>query len=85
MTSTIESDYYLNDLKWHGHYVAPDGVEGEPCRHAERRCGIGPTGNKVPMFSADVCWRCGRILRSVRDISWRQYFWVRRHNDRGVS
>ncbi len=64
------------------HYVGPDGQPSDPCRHIESRKRVGPTGRRSFMVLVDDCGRCGRILRSVFDLSWREYSWVRRWNAR---
>lgn len=73
------------DAAWTPWYVSPQGYEGEPCQHRYQRGGVGPYPGKEDVgFIADVCPRCGRILRSVRDISWRDYFWARAYNRRAA-
>lgn len=66
-------------------YVSPKGLRGEPCgcwtTGAER---VGPTCDRIDMFSAATCDRCSRIMRSRQDLSWQQYVWARRWNDRAV-
>lgn len=52
------------------------------CRHNLNRRYVGPTGRKGFMILVDECSRCLRILRTVRDISWPEYCWVRRWNAR---
>lgn len=61
-------------------YVAPHGLDDEPCRHSVRRQRSGPTSKMSFMITVDSCGWCGRILRSVHDLTWQQYFWVRRWN-----
>lgn len=71
------------DSAWSLEYIGPRGLAGESCRHSYQRMGIGPYPggrHKRFMFTADVCGWCGHILRSVRDISWQEYFWARRAN-----
>lgn len=61
------------DSAWSPWYSAPVGIEGERCRH-------GP-GQRMRVL-VDSCGWCGRIMRSVHDLSWREYDWVRRWNRR---
>jgi hypothetical protein len=64
-------------------YSAPDGIEGDPCHHALTRIGVGPTSRRrVWRIAVDQCYRCSRIVRSARDLTWRQYDWIRRWNNR---
>lgn len=55
----------------------------EPCVHAPRRIRTGPFPGKLHIsVLVDSCWRCGRILRGIRDFTWEEYFWVRRYNSK---
>lgn len=73
------------DTAWSPWYASPVGVDGEPCRHYGIRMRVGPTSRKRTfMILVDNCARCGRILRSARDLSWKEYEWVRRSNARSA-
>ena len=63
-------------------YHAPQGITGEVCRHSSQRRRLGPSNGKF-MVLADSCGWCGRILRSAQDLTWPQYIWIRRWNQRG--
>lgn len=63
-------------------YVGPAGLEIEPCRHSSRRMRVGPTGRRATSILADSCGLCGRVVRTVRDVSWQEYIWLRRWNAR---
>lgn len=69
---------------WSSTYFSPAGVEGEPCRHhVMMRQRIGPySRSKTFMILVGSCGWCGRIVRSYEDLSWQQYIWVRRLNQR---
>ena len=72
------------DFAWSPHfYMGPQGCDDEPCRHLPDRRRIGPTSRRKKFnLLVDECVRCGRILRSVGELTWREYFWVRRWNKR---
>lgn len=71
------------DSAWSPYYVGPVGIgEDEPCLHVSTRMSVGPNSRKRRFWiQSDNCLRCGRILRSARDLSWREYDWVRRWNN----
>jgi hypothetical protein len=52
------------------------------CRHSPVRQRVGPTGRQSFMVLVDQCCHCLRILRTVKDVSWREYFWIRKWNAR---
>jgi hypothetical protein len=69
------------DAAWSPYYLAPLGVDDDPCRHYASRKRVGPTSRKRTfMILVDECGRCGRVLRSIEPLSWREYDWLRRLN-----
>jgi hypothetical protein len=69
------------DIAWTPWYRAPDGVPNEECRHRVIRESVGPTSRRRSFsIVVDSCRDCGRNLRTVQDVSWRQYDWLRRFN-----
>lgn len=75
------SNWPHSDAAWSPYYEAPAGVDGEPCQHVAMRCRIGPTSRKRDWsIIVDECSRCGRVLRTIQDLAWRQYDWLRRLN-----
>jgi len=51
------------------------------CLHYTQRMRVGPTSRKRDWsVLVDQCIRCGRTVRCVHDLTWRQYDWVRRWN-----
>jgi hypothetical protein len=73
------------DTAWSpNRYVGPRGVEGDPCRHYGQRQRVGPYSKaKTFMLLVDSCCWCGHIMRTAEDVSWQEYFWIRRSNARG--
>ena len=72
------------DSAWSATYIGPIGVSNEPCQHVLVRYNVGPTSRRRSFaLRVDTCVRCGRITRNVgKDLSWREYDWVRRLNRR---
>lgn len=66
-------------------YVGPFGPYEHVCSRPGNRIRIGPTSRRRNYWVlADVC-NCGRVMRTVRDVSWQEYFWLRRWNARQAS
>jgi hypothetical protein len=72
------------DAAWNpNYYEAPIGLgDNEPCRHVIKRVSSTSTGRARYSILGDSCSYCGRIMRSAVDISWSDYIWVRRWNQR---
>lgn len=72
----------MPDAAWSSYYVAPRGVDDDPCRHKPlTRKRIGPTSRKRAwMILVDECGWCGRVVRSAEPLTWKQYDWIRRLN-----
>ena len=73
------------DAAWSPYYMAPDGLPNEPHKHVpSEHCRVGPTSRRKSFMIGVKSCSCGRIMRSYEDITWREYFWVRRWNEKHV-
>lgn len=72
------------DAAWSPYYQSPSG-HAAPCACPSKgqRMRVGPTSRRRPFsILVNSCGWCARILRSIHDLSWREYDWVRRWNAR---